>query len=144
MVQAYTSFEQLKNLIIAYRAAKGARVALPGGKQGLTDRPASVPLTDFDNFLLGAVTKLLATGTTYPYLSIKSRLQAGKQKYNGSLDALNTIIAEEGIGALYRGIAPKLVQSMLTAAFLFASKERFYLLAKAAIRTTAKAVPAAA
>ena len=131
-------------MIIAYRAAKGARVALPDGKQGLASRPANVPLSDIDNFLLGAFTKLLATGFSFPYVSLKIRLQAGKQKYNGSLDALNTIISEEGIGALYRGIAPKLIQSMLTAAFLFASKERFYLLAKAAIRTTAKAVPAAA
>lgn len=73
------------------------------------------------------VTKLLATSLTYPYLVVKSRMQAGAQKagkYNNALHGLLTIIKDEGVGTLYNGIASKLVQSVLTAAFLFASKVR--------------------
>jgi len=132
---AYTSFEQLKNLIIARRGLRAAR--LPGRA---TDKPSVLPLTDLDNFLLGAFCKLLATGSLYPYLVVKSRLQAGAasgKRYRNSFHGLAVIFREEGLGALYSGIASKLAQSMLTAAFLFASKERLYLAAKAALRATA-------
>lgn len=45
----YTVFEQLKNALIAARAAK-----LPRGKRG----PTSALLTDWDFFILGAFSKL--------------------------------------------------------------------------------------
>lgn len=50
---AYTAFEQLKNVIIARRSLASARP--PTGKQGITSKPTVLPLTDLDNFLLGAV-----------------------------------------------------------------------------------------
>jgi len=81
-----------------------------------------------DAFYLGALTKLLATSITYPYLTVKSRAHvAGKDaKSVGILSTLNNIVKEEGYGGLYRGIAPKISQSVLTAAFLFAFKDVFY------------------
>ena len=60
---------------------------------------------------------------------MKSRLQAGSAtalKYKSSLDGLLTIVKEEGIGGLYKGIGSKLVQSVLTAAILFAGQRRIY------------------
>lgn len=137
---AYTAFEQLKNIIIARRTL-ATSTRLPTGKQGALSKATVLPLTDLDNFLLGAVTKLLATSLTYPYLVVKSRMQAGKGKYSNALQGLLKIIKDEGVGTLYNGLASKLVQSVLTAAFLFASKERFYLLTKELLRKTAKAVP---
>ncbi|KAL7004104.1 hypothetical protein EMMF5_006327, partial [Cystobasidiomycetes sp. EMM_F5] len=53
-VIAYTAFEQIKNVLLARRKA---------GKQAV--------LTSLENFILGAFTKLLATGSTYPYLTVK-------------------------------------------------------------------------
>lgn len=49
---AYTAFEQLKNYIIARRfnTAKLRPVS-----SGITAKPAITPLSDLDNFLLGAV-----------------------------------------------------------------------------------------
>jgi adenine nucleotide transporter 17 len=64
---AYTSFEQIKNAIIARRGA----ARLPTGSQSATSKPVILPLTDLDNFLLGAFCKLLATGSLYPYLVVK-------------------------------------------------------------------------
>jgi solute carrier family 25 (peroxisomal adenine nucleotide transporter), member 17 len=40
------------------------------------------------------------------------------------------IIAEEGISGIYKGAGPKLLQSVLTAAILFASQRRIYELTK--------------
>lgn len=65
---------------------------------------------------------------------VKSRLQAGQAhalRYKSSLDGLITIINEEGIEGLYRGIGSKLTQSVLTAAILFACQRRIYEITKA-------------
>ncbi|GAA5943460.1 hypothetical protein JCM10213_005490 [Rhodosporidiobolus nylandii] len=129
----FTLFEQLKNLILRRRALR-----LSKGNAG------APPLTDLDFFLLGAVTKLFATGVTYPYLTVKARMQAGNaegKSYSSSLDGLRKIVAKEGVQGLYKGIAPKLTQSVATAALLFLAKEKIYVATrKALVGTVAKAV----
>ncbi|KAI0301540.1 mitochondrial carrier [Multifurca ochricompacta] len=120
-VLQYTVFEQLKNALVRRRRRVGR---------------VSVLLTDWDFFLLGAISKLIATGLTYPYIVVKSRLQAGHAaaaRYRSGLHGLRTIIAEEGIGGIYKGVGSKLLQSVLTAAILFASQKRIYELTKKAI-----------
>ena len=70
---------------------------------------------------------------------VKSRLQAGHAnalKYKSSLDGLVTILMEEGVEGLYKGIGSKLVQSVLTAAILFAGQRRIYELTKKVIKST--------
>lgn len=99
----YTVFEQLKNKIATMKK-----------------------LSNFDFFLLGAISKLCATGITYPYIVVKARMQVnsqGEDKYNSILDGFRKIIANEGISGLYKGLSSKIVQSVLTAAFLFLAKE---------------------
>jgi len=71
---------------------------------------------------------------THHYSVVKSRLQAGQSealKYKSSLDALSAIVKEEGIEGLYKGMGSKLLQSVLTAAILFAGQRRIYELTKA-------------
>ncbi|KAJ7700057.1 mitochondrial carrier [Mycena rosella] len=126
-VLQYTVFEQLKNFLVARRTAKlrAAGVAT-----------AVAVLTDWDFFFLGALSKLVATSSTYPYIVVKSRLQAGHAhalKYKSSLDGLLTILKDEGIEGLYKGIGSKLVQSVLTAAILFAGQRRIYEITKTTI-----------
>ncbi|KAI9469786.1 MAG: mitochondrial carrier domain-containing protein [Benjaminiella poitrasii] len=99
----YTVFEQVKNKLTKYKK-----------------------LGNLDFFLLGAISKLCATGITYPYIVVKSRMQInqqGDEKYHSILDGFKKIIANEGIPGLYKGISSKIVQSVLTAAFLFLAKE---------------------
>lgn len=118
----YTIFEQLKNLL-----AKRRKV------------------TPTDAFYFGAIGKLLATGITYPYITIKSRMHVaskGDNKQN-TLESLKRVVDEEGWAGLYKGLpwqnhvggnvlltvsglGPKLAQSVLTAAFLFAFKDALY------------------
>ncbi|KXS11358.1 mitochondrial carrier [Gonapodya prolifera JEL478] len=89
---------------------------------------ATRKLSNFDFFLLGAISKLAATSITYPYIVIKSRMQLRQgtdenSRYNSIADGFRKIIRTEGIIGLYKGIESKLLQSVLTAAFLFMAKE---------------------
>ncbi|KAI1004439.1 hypothetical protein K3495_g3771 [Podosphaera aphanis] len=101
----YTIFEQMKNVLER--------------KHRMTPAMA---------FLLGALGKLLATSITYPYITIKSRMHvAGRDGTRESLlQAFTKVIRHEGYRGLYRGIGPKITQSVLTAAFLFAFKDLLY------------------
>ncbi|KAF9572848.1 hypothetical protein EC968_009413 [Mortierella alpina] len=97
----YTVFEKIKNRIAKTRS-----------------------LTGFDFFLLGAISKLAATSITYPYIVVKSRMQLkqsddAKERYSSIMDGFRKIIKYEGVAGLYKGISSKIVQSILTASFLF-------------------------
>ncbi|KAL1968752.1 hypothetical protein VTN77DRAFT_1578 [Rasamsonia byssochlamydoides] len=101
----YTIFEQLKNFVERRRR-----------------------VTPTDAFYLGAICKILATTITYPYITVKSRMHvASKDSSQESLNgSLKKIIKEEGYAGLYKGIGPKVSQSAITAAFLFAFKDVLY------------------
>ncbi|KIP10383.1 hypothetical protein PHLGIDRAFT_101287 [Phlebiopsis gigantea 11061_1 CR5-6] len=122
----YTIFEQLKNVLIKRRTAKLRAV---GGALAT----AVAVLSDWDYFLLGALSKLVATGSTYPYIVLKNRLQAGNSstaQYKSAVHGIISIVNKEGIRGLYTGVASKLLQSVLTAAILFAGQKRIYELTK--------------
>ncbi|KZT70317.1 mitochondrial carrier [Daedalea quercina L-15889] len=127
-VLQYTVFEQLRNVLIRRRTARlGA----------FKESPSTVAmLSDLDYFVLGALSKLVATSFTYPYIVVKNRLQAGRAhalRYKSSLDGLLTIIREEGVEGLYKGVGSKLLQSVLTAAILFMCQRRVYEMTKQAV-----------
>lgn len=83
----YTIFEQLKNV--------------------LEKRKKVQPL---DVFFLGAIGKLMATGITYPYITVKSRMHVASNKEGegeGMMGSLRKCIREEGRGGLYKGLSPR-------------------------------------
>ncbi|KAK4689127.1 solute carrier family 25 (peroxisomal adenine nucleotide transporter), member 17, partial [Tremellales sp. Uapishka_1] len=127
----YTTFERLTSLLLNYRLSKGVT---PTGKRG-TGRGA---LSDWDLFFLGALSKLVATGGTYPYIVVKSRLQAATHKYKSSIKAVLSILHNEGVAGLYAGLLPKLLQSVLTAAFMFVAQRRVYEAVKKMIMIAAE------
>ncbi|RHZ44454.1 hypothetical protein Glove_724g1 [Diversispora epigaea] len=103
----YTTFEQIK-----------AKIEKSG-----------IRLGNLHYFLLGAISKLIATGSTYPYIVIKSRMQLRQStnaRYRSVYDGLQKIIRDEGFGGLYKGFISKVIQSVLTAAFLFMYKEALF------------------
>ncbi|ROV89098.1 hypothetical protein VMCG_09845 [Cytospora schulzeri] len=108
----YTLFEQLKNAVEKRRRAVTPTIA----------------------FFLGALGKLFATSITYPYITVKSQahVAGGKEggaaggKKEGMSAAISRIVREEGYAGLYKGIGPKVTQSVLTAALLFAFKDVLY------------------
>lgn len=102
-------------------------------------------VTATDSFLMGALGKLAATSITYPYITVKSRahVATGEGRKEGMTASLRRIVKEEGVSGLYGGkyysnanhahvltawigIGPKVTQSVLTAAFLFAFKDLLY------------------
>lgn len=118
----YTIFEQLRN------ALEKRRRVLPR-----------------DIFLLGALGKLAATSITYPYITVKSRMHVANSESpkDNMIESLRRIVREEGWRGLYKGsftplkfrndwltgdvgIGPKVTQSVITAAFLFAFKDALY------------------
>ncbi|CUS21841.1 LAQU0S04e02014g1_1 [Lachancea quebecensis] len=106
----YTVYEQLKNRVLESRQK---RVLSPSWA-----------------FLLGALGKLAATGSTYPYVTMKARMHLSRneesspvKKPKSLLSLMNEVIKKDGLLGLYSGIGVKLVQSILTAAFLFFFKE---------------------
>jgi len=124
-VLQYAAFEQLRNLVVVRRTAK-LRAA---------GSPLAATLSDIDYFLLGALSKLIATSITYPFLVVKNRLQAKSADYPSAMAGLRSIIKNEGMSGLYKGIITKLLQSVLTAAILFASQRRIYEITKKALVT---------
>jgi len=103
----YTIFEQLKNFINKRKNSKG--------------------MTSLHAFFIGAIGKLIATGSTYPYITIKSRMhlkdESGSNRSKTIIDWIKTIYSREGLQGFYNGIDVKLSQSVMTAAFLFFFKE---------------------
>ncbi|KAF1990607.1 mitochondrial carrier [Aulographum hederae CBS 113979] len=101
----YTLFEQMKNFV-----EKRRRV------------------TPMDSFYMGAAGKLLATSITYPYITVKSRMHVANKEgpKEGMTQSFSRILKEEGWSGLYGGIGPKVTQSVLTAALLFAFKDALY------------------
>ncbi|TXT13597.1 hypothetical protein VHUM_00964 [Vanrija humicola] len=126
----YTVFERMVSALLNWRAKRAPASA----KAGPTGRSA---LTDWDLFVLGALSKLIATGSSYPILVVKSRLQAATHKYKSSLTAIVQILKTEGISGLYAGLGPKLLQSALTAAFLFVAQRRIYEAVKGLVTAAA-------
>lgn len=107
----YTVYEQLRNIVLKVQKRK---ILSPSWA-----------------FILGAIGKLTATSLTYPYITLKTRMHLlNKENESGNssmFSLMKDIIKKDGITGLYHGIGIKLVQSILTAAFLFFFKEGLIL-----------------
>ena len=75
------------------------------------------------SLLLGGVSKIIASTTTYPYQVIKSRLQQrgdkGVYKYKGTLHCATSLWREGGVPAFFRGIVPNILKVAPGAALTF-------------------------
>ncbi|TFK94621.1 mitochondrial carrier [Polyporus arcularius HHB13444] len=86
----------------AYEALRG--IITPPGKSGVHRK-----------LLCGALAGSVSQTLTYPFDVLRRKMQvAGMgalgQKYNGALDALQSILRTEGIQGLYRGLWPNLLK----------------------------------
>ncbi|KAI8992533.1 mitochondrial carrier domain-containing protein [Pilobolus umbonatus] len=108
----YGSFEKIKQLVVDV---------------------LKLPLSPGVNFLVGALSKTLATVITYPYIMAKVRLQwtPSKEKrmktlaYKGSLDVLSRVLKTEGIFGLYKGMSTQITKAVLSQALLLMLKDIF-------------------
>lgn len=107
----FYSYEYLKHLVQKYRR--------------------TLALSSLDFFLLGMVSKILATLATYPIQTVKSQLQKTNSPYArsgwlaGSWECTRDMAtSKDGVASLYRGLQAKILQTGLTAGFLFIFRER--------------------
>ena len=63
----YTTFERLVGILLAYRMSRTGTAATTKQQTAALGRSS---LSDWDLFMLGAASKLVATGGTYPYVCI--------------------------------------------------------------------------
>ncbi|CDS08666.1 hypothetical protein LRAMOSA10027 [Lichtheimia ramosa] len=85
------------------------------------------------SFVVGALSKTLATIVTYPYIMAKVRLQWKPSKeiqdkvkpYKGSIDVLTRVLQTEGFFGWYRGMGAQISKAVLSQALLFMMKDIF-------------------
>lgn len=142
-------------MLYEWLVARATRTRQPGGR-----RPGPVrKLGAGEAFLLGALAKVGATVVTYPMIVVKARLQAGgasksgaatssgvdvqgcgdtsSAQYTGTVDALQRIMREEGLGGFFKGMNSKILQTALSAALLMSVREQVYAATHAALNGTA-------
>lgn len=102
------------NPSITYGSSSRLRNLLFDGKQYL-----SVP----ENFVLGAISKSLATIATQPLIVAKV-VQQSSSKFHSFIDVLIHLIKSGGIKALFRGIGPQISKGILVQGLLLAFKDK--------------------
>ncbi|KAG2225315.1 hypothetical protein INT45_005559 [Circinella minor] len=85
------------------------------------------------NFIVGAISKTLATIVTYPYIMAKVRLQWKPSKelqdkvepYKGAGDVLARVLKQDGFFGWYKGMSTQISKAVLSQALLFMMKDLF-------------------
>ncbi|TFY64251.1 hypothetical protein EVJ58_g2737 [Rhodofomes roseus] len=108
----------------------------------------ALKLSPWTSFLVGALSKTLATVVTYPYIMAKVRIQArsadseeaveehqpvppkhayhhAHSKHVGALDILARVYRHKGILGWYQGMSAQITKAVLSQALLFMSKDQF-------------------
>ncbi|KAH9831609.1 adenine nucleotide transporter [Rhodofomes roseus] len=132
----YGAYERVKGiLLLAQERAKGPV-------------KGALKLSPWTSFLVGALSKTLATVVTYPYIMAKVRIQArsadseeaveehqpvppkhayhhAHSKHVGALDILARVYRHKGILGWYQGMSAQITKAVLSQALLFMSKDQF-------------------
>ncbi|KAI9271921.1 mitochondrial carrier domain-containing protein [Phascolomyces articulosus] len=85
------------------------------------------------NFIVGAISKTLATIVTYPYIMAKVRLQWKPSKdiqdkvdpYKSAGDVLARVLKQDGFFGWYKGMSTQISKAVLSQALLFMMKDVF-------------------
>ncbi|RYP49376.1 hypothetical protein DL769_011079 [Monosporascus sp. CRB-8-3] len=95
--------------------------------------PGKARLTPGEAFLLGALSKSLATIATQPLIVAKVGLQSkpppqrqGKP-FRGFVEVMQFIMKHEGLLGLFKGIGPQILKGLLVQGILMMTKERFHI-----------------
>lgn len=81
-------------------------------------------ITSFNNFTIGAFTKLISTLLTFPLSTIKVN-QQGKNSKKSIFMMILTIIMRSGIGGFYKGLSSKILKSVLQNGLMLFFNEKF-------------------
>ncbi|KAJ9589827.1 hypothetical protein L9F63_027914 [Diploptera punctata] len=86
-------------------------------------------LSGITYFFIGAVAKAVATILTYPLQLVQTKLRHGHNYEDlpqdaGTIQMTLYILKKYGIAGMYKGMESKLLQTILTAALMFAAYEK--------------------
>ena len=82
-------------------------------------------MTPGKSFLVGALSKTLATVVTFPYILSKIRLQAKNTPYSSAFDVLSRLYKERGLAGWYQGMQAQITKAVLAQALLFYFRDYF-------------------
>ncbi|TFK49930.1 mitochondrial carrier [Heliocybe sulcata] len=128
----YGVFERIKSAVLLAREKAGGQAKMTPGL----------------SFIVGALSKTLATVVTYPYIMAKVRIQARtaddetaleehhlppphnkphhiKDKHAGAWDVLLRVYRHRGFVGWYQGMSAQITKAVLSQALLFMSKDQF-------------------
>ncbi|XP_074592902.1 peroxisomal adenine nucleotide carrier 1-like [Curcuma longa] len=122
----YTVFDQLKQRVLRRQSNKVAT-------ENTKSSPAS--LSAFSAFLLGAISKSVATVLTYPAIRCKVMIQSADIEDGSKQDsqskrprtmmgALSSIWKYEGIPGFFKGLNAQILKTVLSSALLLMIKEK--------------------
>ncbi|TGZ79893.1 peroxisomal carrier [Ascodesmis nigricans] len=98
--------------------------------------PTKTRLTMGESFLLGALSKAVATCVTQPLIVAKVGLQSrppairNGKPFKSFVEVMAFIIEHEGVLGLFKGIGPQLVKGLLVQGLLMMTKEKMELKSK--------------
>ncbi|KAF2714090.1 mitochondrial carrier [Pleomassaria siparia CBS 279.74] len=106
-----------------------------GAYQRLKDRlyPGKKNLRPHEAFILGSISKALATLATQPLIVAKVGLQSkpppsrNGKPFKSFIEVMNYIVEHEGLFGLFKGIGPQIMKGLLVQGFLMMAKERIEL-----------------
>lgn len=99
-------------------------------------------MTPGKSFLVGALSKTLATVVTFPYILSKIRLQAKNTQYTGAIDCLRQIAKEKGIAGWYQGMQAQITKAVLAQALLFYFRDYFEVWTRQILKVSKKPLAA--
>ncbi|KAJ0981545.1 hypothetical protein J5N97_009800 [Dioscorea zingiberensis] len=120
----YTVFDQLKQRLLSEQSnITGSSTA--GSSPAL--------LSAFSAFLVGAISKSVATVLTYPAIRCKVMVQTSSEENNAQakskspktmMNALHTIWSKEGVPGFFKGLQAQILKTVLSSALLLMIKEK--------------------
>lgn len=155
----FVAFEKIKSFVLhslhdgAVLAAASADLDELVGDGSALDEDAAIDflkqtqpeMTGLEAFVVGGLSKLIATILTYPIQVAQTEMRNSSDKYATTLDCLRDIYERKGVAnGLFKGFFAKLLQTVLNSAALFLVYEKlsrvvFLFLVRRHVRT-AKAV----
>ncbi|GER32333.1 mitochondrial substrate carrier family protein [Striga asiatica] len=122
----YTAFDQLKQRLLTAKMRKGKNDVMAISPEALSA---------FSAFVLGAVSKCIATCLTYPAIRCKVMIQSaesneGKDKHaqlesrKTVFGALRAIWEKEGLLGFFKGLQAQILKTVLSSALLLMIKEK--------------------
>ena len=131
----YTVYEQVKRLILLSRHHKN------NDQHAAVVHMSEESLSALQAFILGMISRAIATILVFPYTRAKTILQNSSKSSSSTNPAttqsipimMRDLISEGGLASLFQGLGPELTRGVLSTALMMVAKEKISVIVSAAI-----------